>query len=259
MLAVIDLNADLGEGCGDDTALLEVVTTANVAAGGHAGGGTVLSDTVATAVARGVAVGAHPSYLDRGGFGRTSLAGRMSPAEISEVVADQVVAVGDECARHGSLLSHVKAHGALYHDVMVGGILAQAFLDGISRAGDRLGATSLPVMGLPDSGLAAVAGAAGVPYIAEAFADRAYRGDGTLVPRGEAGAVLEDADGICAQAVLIATRAFVVGAGSVRVPVRAATLCLHGDTPGALAIARAVRQSLEGHGVRIAAPTRPSG
>jgi UPF0271 protein len=248
-MPMIDLNADLGEECADDAALLSIVTTANVAAGGHAGGGAVLIETVRLAYVADVAVGAHPSYPDRPGFGRESLAHLHDHAGIAAFVGTQVLAVSDACASHGIRLSHVKAHGALYHDAARDPEVARAFLDGVRRVVDR--APAVAVMGLPGSVLESLCAERDVPFLAEAFADRAYRPDGSLLPRREPGAVLEDPAVVAAQAVSIATSGTARAVDGSTVAVPAVTLCVHGDTPGAVALARHVRHELERNGVSV--------
>jgi UPF0271 protein len=253
---LIDLNADLGEECGDDAALLAIVTTANIAAGGHAGGGSILERTVRLAAEASVSVGAHPSYPDRQDFGRVSRADDYDAEAIATFVAEQVLTVAAACEAQGIELSHVKAHGALYNEAASDEAIALAFLDGVQRAATRLERTAIPVMGLPRSALAALAVGAGVPFQAEAFADRAYESDGTLVPRGHLGAVLPDADAIARQVLQIALEGAVTAIDGTVVPVAAVTICVHGDTPGAVAAARLARSELERHGVAVSASGR---
>lgn len=254
MPLVVDLNADVGEECGDDASLLAVVTTANVAAGGHAGGGQVLLDTVALASRRGVAVGAHPSYPDRAGFGRTSRADAHDSAAISAFVRTQVLAVAAACTEHGLGLSHVKAHGALYHDAAADAALTAAFLDGVQDAAGDLGLTGLSVMGMPGTVLEQACGLRGLGFIAEAFADRAYAADGTLLPRGKAGAVLHDPDHVAERVLRLVTEGCVLAVDGTDLHIPATSICLHGDTEGAVEMARRVRRRLEEHGVVVAAP-----
>lgn len=256
-MPTIDLNADVGEECGDDAALFTVITTASVAAGGHAGGGQVLLETVRRAVAAGVTVGAHPSYPDRTGFGRVSRAEEHGPAGIAGFVREQVLRVAQACADEGARLAHVKAHGALYADAAHDGELASAFLDGVAAAARDAGIDELAVMGMPGTALSRACSARGVPYLSEAFADRAYAPDGTLVPRATDGSVIHDPDTVAVQAVRLATEGVVVAVDGTHVSVPAVTVCLHGDTPGAVALARRVRGDLEAAGVRIAA-VRPA-
>ncbi len=254
----IDLNADVGEERGDDAALFGVVTSANVAAGGHAGGGSVLDETIRLASGAGVGIGAHPSYADRAGFGRVSQAHTHDVAAITTLVREQVLVVASACADHGVRLSHVKAHGALYHDVAGDDRLAAAFLAGVAQAAADMGSSGLPVMGMPASALEHVSRRSGVPYLAEAFADRAYQADGSLVPRDREGAVLHDPEVVVERALRIAVESRVVSVDGSVVDVPAVTLCLHGDTPGAVELARRIRDHLEAHGVTIAPFGAPS-
>ena len=253
MTGRVDLNADLGEAADDgtvDLAMLAVVTSASIAAGGHAGGGDVLTRTVAAAVAAGVAVGAHPSYPDRGGFGRVSLAGTMAPRDIAAAVAEQVAAVDEACRSAGTTMVHVKAHGALYGDVAASPELADAFVDAVLLG---TASRSVAVLGPAGTALAAACAARRVRLVAEGFADRAYAPDGTLLARSAPGAVHADARHVCDQAVAIATGQPVPGVPGALI-VRAESLCLHSDTPGAVGLSRAVRSALLRAGVQVAAP-----
>lgn len=255
-MRTVDLNADLGEECGDDAALLGLVTTASVAAGGHAGGGTVLQETVRAAAAAGVVVGAHPSYSDRAGFGRVSRAADVGPAGVAALVRTQVPAVARACAEAGIRLSHVKAHGALYADIARDGVLAEAFLDGVADVERALGGPGLAVMGMPGTELERQCRRRNVPYLREAFVDRAYASDGSLLPRGMEGAVIEDARSVAERAVLLATEGAVTAADGTLLELRPDTLCLHGDTAGAVGLARQVRDALESQGIGVRAPGR---
>lgn len=252
-MASIDLNADLGEECADDAALLDIVTTANVAAGGHAGGGRVLEATVREAAARGVPVGAHPSYADRTEFGRVSRLAEHDRSSLAALIGAQVLDVIGACAAAGVAMTHVKAHGALYHDLAADECAAEAMLDALAALAADAGAP-IAVLGPPTGILRSACERRTVRYIAEGFADRAYLPDGRLVPRSRAGAVLEDASAVVDQARSIALEGVVrtIDGGAVRLDVE--TLCVHGDTPGAVVLARTLRASLEVGGVRVEAP-----
>jgi UPF0271 protein len=252
-MAAIDLNADVGEERGDDAALLSVVTTANVAAGGHAGGGDVMARTVSQAVAQGVRVGAHPSYPDRAGFGRVSRLRDHDAASLRSSVRAQVWDVGQECADQGISLTHVKAHGALYHDVARDAGAAEAFALAVADVAGDLG-TAVFVLGPPSPLLQSAIDRRGIAYRIEAFTDRRYLADGSLAPRAEAGAVLHDPDVVVSQALSLALESKVVSADGTAVSVRADSLCVHGDTPGSVALARAVRRALEDAGVVVQHP-----
>lgn len=249
----IDLNADLGEGfgawrLGDDDALLDVVTSANVACGFHAGDPVTMQRVCAGAAERGVAIGAQVGYRDLAGFGRRRI--DISPADLFADVLYQIGALEAFARAAGSRVRYVKPHGALYNTAA----------DDPAQAGAVAAAVAafhpeLPVLGLPDSALADAASAAGLPFVAEAFADRAYLPGGRLVPRTQSGAVLSEATAVVEQAVSIARDGRLrAGDGSV-VTVAASSLCLHGDTPGAVALARAVRTALADHGIAVAAFT----
>ncbi|MER6122579.1 5-oxoprolinase subunit PxpA [Streptomyces sp. NPDC001795] len=248
---MIDLNADLGEGFGrwqltDDERLLSVVTSANVACGFHAGDAATMRRVCELAAERGVRIGAQVSYRDLAGFGRRAM--DVPPAELAAEVAYQIGALEVFARAAGSRVSYVKPHGALYNRVVHDQRQAEAVVDGVLLAD-----AALPVLGLPGSRLLEVAEKAGLPVVTEAFADRAYTDEGTLVPRGQDGAVVTDADTVVERSVSLA-RFGVVSAHSGRdIPVRARSLCLHGDTPGAVELARRVRAELEASGVRVEA------
>ncbi|RSS62312.1 LamB/YcsF family protein [Streptomyces sp. WAC06273] len=242
----IDLNADLGEGFGrwrltDDEGLLSVVTSANVACGFHAGDPATMRRVCELAVARGVTVGAQVSYRDLAGFGRRAM--DVPSAEL----AYQIGALDVFARAAGTRVAYVKPHGALYHRVVRDEAQAAA-VDGVLLAGG-----ALPVLGLPGSRLLELAGRAGLPVVAEAFADRAYTDEGTLVPRGQDGAVVADPDAVLERSVALAVSGAVVARSGARVEVRARSLCVHGDTPGAVELARRVRRRLEASGVRVGA------
>lgn len=243
-MTTIDLNADLGEGGTYDVALLRIVSSCNVACGGHAGDKDSMAATVSIALANGVAVGAHPSYPDREGFGRRS--GFSSGDALYTSLTEQVTALADIAAELGARLGHLKPHGALYNDAAADAGLA----DIVTRV-----AAELPghcrLVALPDSELQHAARRQGLDFVAEAFVDRAYGPDGRLVARSEPGAVLTDIDAIRAQALTLAIDGRVRASTGAMIAVPADTLCIHGDTPGADAAARAVREELEEHGVEI--------
>ncbi len=246
----IDLNCDMGEsfGCytlGDDAAMLDVVTSANVACGLHAGDPTVMQATVALAARKGVAVGAHPSYPDLQGFGRRMMA--LTPAEIEATMLYQIGALAGFARAAGAPLVHVKPHGALYNVAARDQTVAEA----IVRAVVAFDPT-LIIVTLPDSALLRAAQAAGLRVACEGFADRAYREDGSLVPRSEPGAVIHDPALATARVIRMVTRGEVEAITGKVVPLRIDTLCIHGDKPGAVAIAAALRAALEAEGVVIA-------
>lgn len=247
----IDLNADLGEGFGrwrltDDEQLLSVVTSANVACGFHAGDAVTMRRVCELAAERGVRIGAQVSYRDLAGFGRRAM--DVPPAELAAEVAYQIGALEVFARAAGARVAYVKPHGALYNRVVRDEEQAAAVVDGVLLAD-----ASLPVLGLPGSRLLELAGKAGLPVVTEAFADRAYTDAGTLVPRTLEGAVVTDPDAVVERSVSLARSGEVVSRSGTRIEVRARSLCLHGDTPGAVDLARRVRERLAVCGVRVEA------
>ena len=246
----IDLNADLGEGfgpwtMGDDAAMLDVVTSANIACGGHAGDPEVMFATLQAAAARGVVAGAHPGFADREGFGRRVIP--MPPAAIGRMVAAQIGALQGVAALAGVTLGHVKAHGALANLAADRPDVAAAIAAAVAAMPGRL--TLLAISGTE---LEMQARRAGLPVAAEVFADRAYRADGRLVPRDQPGAVIHDPAQAAARMLRFVEtgRMPVLGGGEVALDAR--SICVHGDSPDAVAMARAVRVALEGAGLTLA-------
>ncbi|MFD0372351.1 LamB/YcsF family protein [Streptomyces sp. NPDC059071] len=247
----IDLNADLGEGFGrwtltDDERLLSVVTSANVACGFHAGDAATMRRVCALAAERGVRIGAQVSYRDLAGFGRRAM--DVPADELAAEVAYQIGALEVFARAAGSAVAYVKPHGALYNRVVHDEEQAAAVVAGV-----LLASPGLPVLGLPGSRLHAAAEKAGLPVVGEAFGDRAYRADGTLLPRGQEGAVLHEPAEVVERSVSMARFGVVTAHCGRSVPVRARSLCLHGDTPGAVDLARRVRSGLESAGIRVEA------
>ncbi|GII54850.1 UPF0271 protein [Planotetraspora thailandica] len=249
----IDLNADLGEGfgvwsLGDDLALLDIVTSANVACGFHAGDPLIIRRTCAAAVDRGVSIGAQVSYRDLAGFGRREI--DMDPEELCSEVMYQIAAVDGIARAMGGRVSYVKPHGALYNRICRDVVQAEAVVAAVADYGPAAGG-SLPVLTLPGSAVHPIAERYGVPTVSECFADRAYTPAGTLLPRREIGAVLHDPDEVAARAVRMARDGVVTAVDGTDVRVDARSVCVHGDTPGAVALAEAVRDALVGAGVGV--------
>ena len=245
----IDLNSDLGESfgpwpMGQDAALMASISSANVACGFHAGDPGAMRETVALARQHGVAIGAHPGFPDLVGFGRREM--KTTPQEVEDFVVYQVAALAGIAATQGVSLQHVKAHGALYNMAC----RDRALADAIARAVAMVDRT-LIVFGLPGSELLRAGEAAGLPVAAEVFADRAYERDGSLANRNKPGSVIHDADAVVARAVRMVRDGDVVALDGSVIPLEARTICLHGDTPGAAGLARAVRSGLEKAGVEI--------
>lgn len=246
----IDLNADVGESfgvwpLGQDELLIPLVSSVNIACGFHAGDPRTIERTVALAVAAGAAIGAHPGYPDLAGFGRRDL--DMAPDEVEAGVLYQVGALAAFARAAGSELRHVKAHGALYNRAATDAQLAEA----IARAVRRCSA-DLVLVGLAGSTLLDAGRAEGLAVASEAFPDRAYEPDGTLRSRRLPGAVLTDSAAIAERALEMARDGTVAASDGTRIRIHADTLCLHGDTPGAVEHARTVRAALEAAGIAIA-------
>ena len=249
----IDLNADLGEGfgvwrLGDDDALLEIVTSANVACGFHAGDPSTMGRVCTRAAQAGVAVGAQVSYRDLAGFGRRFM--DVDPAELTDDVLYQLGALDGIARVSGTRVSYLKPHGALYNAVVEHEAQARAVVEAVAAYDARL-----PVVGLPGSVLLRAAEAIGLRTIREGFADRGYTAAGTLVPRREPGALVQDAADVAERAVRMAVDGQVLAVDGTPVAVAVDSICVHGDTPGAVELARAVRTALEAAGLQPTAFT----
>lgn len=240
----VDLNADVGEGAGYDADLIPLVTSVNVACGAHAGDENVIAATVRLAAAHGVTVGAHPSFPDREGFGRREMS--LSPDELRATLRNQVELLRAIAAGEGVRARHVKPHGALYNMAARDMTLAAAVARLVSEIDP-----SLVLVGLAGSALIEAGRQVGLRTASEVFADRGYRGDGALVPRGQPDAILHDADAVAARALDMARDGVVCATTGERVAIRAETICVHGDTPGAVAMARRVRDVLTAAGVQL--------
>jgi UPF0271 protein len=244
----LDLNADVGEGMHEvDGALMPHLTSANIACGLHAGDPQTMASTAALAIRHGVSVGAHPGFADREGFGRT--AQDRTPDEVMNLVLYQVGALDAILAPLGGDLRHVKPHGALYNQAASDRSLAVAIIAGI-----RAFHPTLRLVGLAGSAMEEAARALGHPFTPEAFADRRYRPDGTLLARSEPGSLLTDPDEVAAQVRLLVTDSEVLANDGSQAKISFESLCLHGDTPGAPALAARVRQELQALGVAVSAP-----
>ena len=245
----VDLNSDVGESygrweLGDDTAMLGLVTSANVACGFHAGDATTLRLTCEVAAARGVAVGAQVGYRDLAGFGRRFI--DMDPVELADDVLYQIGALEAMARAAGTRVRYVKPHGALYNAVVHHEEQARAVVDAV-RAYDA----ALPLLGLPGSVLLEVAERAGLRTVREAFADRAYTPEATLVSRRTEGAVLHDAADVARRVVQMVTEGTLTAVDGSTVTIEAESVCVHGDSPGAVEMATRVREALEAAGVEL--------
>jgi 5-oxoprolinase (ATP-hydrolysing) subunit A len=243
----IDLNADVGESVGDDEGVVPSVSSVNVACGFHAGNPAIMRTTVQLSKRHGVAVGAHPSFRDMEGFGRREM--HVEAAELQNLVEYQIRALSLIALEEGVRLSHVKPHGALYNMAARDAGMA----DAIARAVRTVDA-SLVLFGLSGSELTAAGQRAGLRVASEVFADRGYRPDGSLAPRGTPGAVLTDVAEVVRRAIGVATGQGATAVDGTSVSVRADTICIHGDTPGAAALARAVRGALAAAGIEVRPP-----
>jgi len=247
----IDLNCDLGESfgrwsLGQDAEVMRSITSANVACGFHAGDPDVMRRTVRLAKASGVAIGAHPGFPDLVGFGRRNMSA--SPDEVEGFVLYQIGALAAIARADGVRLQHVKAHGALYNMAARDRALAEA----IARAVAAFD-SSLILFGLPGTEILRAGEAAGLPVAAEGFADRAYEPDGSLTPRSRPGSVIHDQASVVERAVRMAREGVVVATNGEEVPMRVATICTHGDTPGSHELTRLIREGLEREGIKVRA------
>lgn len=245
----VDLNSDLGESfgrwvLGDDAALLEVVTSANIACGFHAGDPSTLRRTCEQAAARGVVIGAQVAYPDLAGFGRRFV--DMAAGELTDAVLYQIGALDGLARVAGARVAYVKPHGALYNTVVVHEVQAAAVVRAVAEYD-----AGLAVLGLPGSVVLRLAQETGLRTVAEAFADRAYTPEGTLVPRSRPGAVLHDPQAVAERVVRLVTAGEVLAVDGSVVRVRADSVCVHGDSPDAVAMARAVRAALERADVQL--------
>jgi UPF0271 protein len=245
--AGIDLNSDLGEGfgayrMGPDAELLELVTSASIACGFHAGDPRIMDATTAQAAARGVAVGAHVSYPDLAGFGRRHL--RVSPDELTTDVLYQIGALDAFCRRHGTSVRYVKAHGALYNDLAGDDTLAAALAEAVLAYGGNLA-----VLVLAGSAAAEVIGGRGIRVVSEGFADRAYTPAGALVSRRQQGAVITDPAEVARRGARLAAGLPIAAHDGTEITVAADSICIHSDTAGAVELATALRRELSEAGL----------
>jgi UPF0271 protein len=248
-MTTIDLNSDVGESfgrwtLGDDVAMFGSVSSANVACGFHAGDPTVIRRTCRNAAEAGVVIGAHVGYRDLAGFGRRFL--DVSPVELADDVVYQIGALQALASAEGTRVQYVKPHGGLYNAIVSHTAQAQAVVDAVKSVDP-----GLPIMGLPGSEVLRLTEEAGLRAVSEAFADRAYNPDGTLVSRSQQAAVLHDPAEVAEHVLRMATEGSVRAIDGSILKIRAESICVHGDSPGAVAMATAVKSALEGAGVSI--------
>jgi UPF0271 protein len=242
----IDLNADVGEERGDDASLIPLLSSANVCCGAHAGGPDTMRRTAELCAAHSVAVGAHVSYPDREHFGRRDL--DLPPSEITASVLQQLRTLDAIARAAGAHIRYLKAHGALYNRMAVDAVVADAVIAALKSFD-----ATLPLLTLPDCVAMARAGAQGVTAVGEAFADRGYQDDGRLQPRGEPGALLTDPVAVSARAVAWLKGGNLTSVTGRSLKITARSLCVHGDTPGAVQIARDLRSALQRARIEIKA------
>lgn len=240
----IDLNADLGEGSDSDEALLDLVSSANIACGWHAGGSNAMRDCVRLAVAKGVAIGAHPSFLDPANFGRKEM--DLPADDIYAGILYQLGALSAIAQAQGGRVAHVKPHGALYNQAARDPEIADAIVSAVHDFDP-----SLAIFGLANSAFIETARHAGLAAIEEGFADRGYRADGTLVPRSEPGALIESEEDMLDHVLSMVRDKRVRAVDGTWVPLNVRTLCLHGDGPHALRFARRLRTVLESNNIDV--------
>lgn len=246
-MTTLDLNADLGEGIGADEALLQVVSSASIACGGHAGDETTMRVALRGAKARGVAVGAHPGFADPEHFGRRRLL--LEPEELDAQIRGQVSRFCELALEEGVPVRYVKLHGALANMAAEEPAVAAVAFTAIAGL-----VRDLSVLAIDNSAQVEVATAFGYPVIREAYADRAYQPNGLLVPRTEPGAVLHDPEAIAERAVRLALKSEIVAIDGTVLTTEAQSLCIHGDTAEAVEIARCVRTALETRSIVVRAP-----
>jgi len=250
-MPTIDLNSDLGEGfgawtAGDDRAVLDLVSSANIACGAHAGDPTIMLDTCRAAAERGVAIGAHVAYRDLAGFGRRPV--HVTPDELYADVVHQIGALAAAAHVAGTRVTYVKPHGALYNTACADPVPAEAVVRAVADVDP-----SLAVLALPGSELLLAAEQHGLRAVSESFADRAYERDGSLVSRSRPGSVLHDPDEVAARVLRMVTEGVATAVDGTDISVRADSVCVHGDSPDAVAMARAIRALLTEQGIGITA------
>ncbi|MEO8042107.1 MAG: 5-oxoprolinase subunit PxpA [Acidobacteriota bacterium] len=247
MIRTIDLNCDMGEGCGNDAELMKFISSTNIACGFHAGDRATMTETVELALKHNVAIGAHPSYRDLENFGRTAMS--LPSKEVFAIVVEQIEELRKICKLHGALLHHVKPHGALYNQAAKDHELAAAIAEAIASV-DR----DLILYGLSGSHLISEAGSVGLRTASEVFADRTYQSDGSLTPRSERDALITDPEKAVAQALQMIRSKTVTATKGEIIPTEADTLCIHGDGEHAVEFVKAIRESLAKANVRVTAP-----
>jgi len=240
----VDLNCDMGEGCGNDVELMNFISSANIACGFHAGDIDTMRRTAELAVAKNVAIGAHPGYRDRENFGRTAMS--LSAKEVFDIVCEQIVSMSEICAELKVPLHHVKPHGALYNQAAKNRELAAAIAEAVASLDP-----DLILYGLSGSMLIDEAESAGLRTASEVFADRTYQTDGSLTPRNQINAMLEDAESSITQVLQMIESQSVRAVSGETVPLRAESICIHGDGASAVSIAKSIHYSVLSRGIQV--------
>ncbi|MEP6788319.1 MAG: 5-oxoprolinase subunit PxpA [Acidobacteriota bacterium] len=240
----IDLNCDMGEGCGNDAALMDYVSSVNIACGFHAGDAATMLRTVKNAIAKGVAIGAHPGYDDRENFGRVAMS--LSPDEVHDIVLEQITSLREICDAVGGKLRHVKPHGALYNQAVKDVSLANAIAMAVKAVDENL-----ILFGLSGSIMMEEGEKCGLRTASEVFADRTYRSDGSLTPRSEANALIKDTDTAVAQVLQMVREQTVTSTDGHSMPITADTICIHGDGENALTFAKTISEKLKANNIEI--------
>ncbi len=240
----IDLNCDMGEGCGNDAALMSLISSANIACGGHAGDRDTMKQTIELALEYGVAIGAHPGYPDRSGFGREAV--EISPEQISDIVSAQVSELASIAATYGAKLDHVKPHGTLYNRSAADRSIAEAIAKAVADLD-----SSLAIYGLAGSASLTAASEIGLKTAAEAFADRTYQSDGCLTPRSHSNALITDAEAASEQVLGLVKYGRVRSIDGIMLNVKPDTICIHGDASSAVEFAVRIRAVLINSGIAI--------
>jgi UPF0271 protein len=249
-MRTVDLNCDMGEGCPNDAELMRYVSSANIACGYHAGDLDTMRRTVELAIENGASIGSHPGYRDRENFGRTTM--NLSRDEVIQLVTEQLVALQSVCESLGTSVRHVKPHGALYNQAANDGSLSRAIADAVVKFDPNL-----VFYGLSGSLMISEAERAGLKTSSEVFADRTYTSDGKLTPRSQAGALITDADKSISQVLEMIEKQTVRTISGEAIPMRAETICIHGDGETAVNLAKAIRASIEQHSIVIRPPASP--
>jgi UPF0271 protein len=245
-MTTIDLNCDMGEGCGNDAELMDFVSSVNIACGFHAGNDETMRTTARLAFEKGVAIGAHPSFPDRENFGRKEMT--FSFEEIHDLVIDQILKLMRVCEILGTRLHHVKPHGALYNQAAKDREVAAAIVEGVSAIDNKLA-----YYGLSGSMMIEEAERVGLRAVSEVFADRTYQSDGTLTPRSIPNALITDENTSLTQVLDMVNYGRVRSIDAIMVPIKAETICIHGDGENAVEFARGIKQALTARAIRIAA------